>query len=154
MVQEWIHISIVERNKELYTEDRVYLVINSDCSCLSTLSTKSIFPRITEVRTHSWWRGIIILMSWMWFDMVPISWICDCCFTNRTVRITTFVISYKVRMDCYVTALAFVAVLQSIQYLLVLGIIKMYWLHPHFFCRCLWACMHKRNDPQSLCQDY
>jgi hypothetical protein len=60
--------------------------------------------------------------------MVPISCICDCCFTNRTISITTFVISYKVRMDCQVTAFTFVAVLQSIQYVLVLDIIKMYWV--------------------------
>ena len=57
---------------------------------------------------------------------MPISRICDCCFTNRTIGISTFVISYIVRMDCLVTVLTFVAILQNTQYSLVLYVIKVF----------------------------
>jgi hypothetical protein len=62
----------------------------------------------------------------MRFKVMPVSGICDCCFTNRTICVPTFVISYIVRMDCLVTGLTFVAILQNAQYPLVLCVIKVF----------------------------
>lgn len=62
-------------------------------------------------------------MTWMRFEVTPVSGICDCCFTNRTIGITTFVIPFIVRMNCLVAVLTYV-MLQNTQYPLVPFIIK------------------------------
>jgi hypothetical protein len=62
-------------------------------------------------------------MTRMRFEVTPVSRACDCCLTNRTICITTFVIPLIVRMNCLVAVLTYV-MLQNTQYPLVVCVIK------------------------------
>ncbi len=64
------------------------------------------FPLIKKSSIPRRWRTIV-LMSWMCSNMIPVVRVCDRSFTDRTVGITTSMMSYKVWMECYITFVTF-----------------------------------------------
>lgn len=87
------------------------MVLKSDDSIL--VSTKIVIAWIAFVtsifkRTYFWRWWTIIFMARVWSYMEPILWRCNRTFTNWTVLMITFMITYEVRMNCQVTLFALV----------------------------------------------
>lgn len=66
--------------------------------CVSSVLKRTFFWR--------WWT--IIFMARMWSYVKPILWRNNWTFTDWTVLMITFMITYEIRMDCQVTFIALV----------------------------------------------
>ena len=73
-----------------------------------------------------WWKWSVIFVPWMSSYVRPVLRTCYGVFANGTVRMTAFVVPYKVRMNRYIALIALICFqdfLKIFYYLVLLGCI-------------------------------
>jgi len=94
-----------------------YLYGTSQLKSASLSAIESVCP---------WWKWSVIFVPWMSSYVRPVLRTCYGVFANRTVRMTAFVVPYKVRMNCYIALIALICFqdfLKIFYYLVLLGCI-------------------------------